>query len=138
MLMLHITPQTLSKISSWLTSASTTRFQLFRSSDGFAATKGVLDDLFRDPDKIRAGDSELGEPPTFQHGLWKSKLGPRKGDEQEGPTDGKGRSPKMDAIAEIDHLRVDKLSVFRLALDVTVEALRDERNRRWFDVSRVA
>jgi len=28
-----------------------------------------------------------------------------------------------------------KIEVFRLGLDLTILALRDERNRRWFEVS---
>lgn len=52
-----------------------------------------------------------------------------------GPKDRSTHNRERPVPSDRDGLRTDKVEVFRMALDVTMLALRDERNRRWFDVS---
>jgi hypothetical protein len=122
-----------------LSSVPPARLQLFRSGDGFSTVKGILDDLFRES----SHHDVLDEPfeSRAHNGFGSSEFDPIKGKETlQGRLTGSSsfngwEAPEAKVVAADGMLKEDKISVFRLALEVTVLALRDERNRRWFDVS---
>jgi hypothetical protein len=124
-----------------LSSARLARLQLFRSGDGFSTVKGILEDLFR---------GEFSDGPAYEPFTQRIGANDDFDDPDLDPVKGKGKLPELrtksassseqtlsrtKGVVESDDRRSDKISVFRLALEITVLALRDERNRRWFDVS---
>lgn len=138
-LMCAFSYQTLNKVSSLLSSVPPARVQLFRTGDGFSTVKGILDDLFRESSHHDALDEPFES--RAHSGFASSEFDPVKGKEKlpgisTGLSFSNGRAtPEAKDVAGGDNSMEDRISVFRLALEVTVLALRDERNRRWFDVS---
>ena len=122
-----------------LNSVPPARLQLFRTGDGFSTVKGILDDLFRESSHHDALDDSFES--RASSGFGSSEFDPVKGKETlQGRLTGSSSfnewgAPEAKDVTADGIPKEDQISVFRLALEVTVLALRDERNRRWFDVS---
>jgi hypothetical protein len=125
----------LNKVYTLLGPKTPARYALFRTNDGFAIVKNCMEGLFREKN-----DTHRFPLPRRQETLraitthkFEVKKPAREEYPSESPTSETPR-PEIDDTSEVPDLIEGKVEVFRLALDLIIAALRDARNRRWFEV----